>query len=194
MTSKDDEDKRKRIEFLRGKQKLLCDDIPIAKKLIEKLEGENEDTYFVAREENEKNIRDLLERGRYFNDKDNKIILDEMDERACHSNSAEKWKKYIDEMGDGEKIKMFICTGYYKTGDDYVWRQHTWLVNDENRVYETTVPAKIYYGYILTTIECIFFVLNEGILNLKDIPKLMKKLNLDINEFQKFIDTLTLIQ
>jgi hypothetical protein len=56
----------------------------------------------------------------------------------CHRNVARIWKR--DKRG---------CTIYsgFALHDDQMWRRHSWLVDKNNRIIETTVKAKKYFGY-----------------------------------------------
>lgn len=63
----------------------------------------------------------------------------------CHSNSSRLWSV------NKEKVK--IVTGYALSKDEdglRVWRCHTWAIeNSTNRLIETTIRRKLYFGYIL---------------------------------------------
>ena len=57
----------------------------------------------------------------------------------CHSNSVALYDTYDD---------LSIATGW-ALSEDGCWRQHTWCVDDNGMVIETTVPRLEYYGFIL---------------------------------------------
>jgi len=155
MTEKD----IKRVEFLMNKQKKWCEEMPIAKKLIDKIEGYSDNSIVVAPgSETKDNVENLLEKGIIFG-KEWKVEMNEMERNRCHQNSAKMWMEHIRKFCRDDKElnpSLLICTGYMKTYDDYVWRQHTWLVDVKNHdIYETTVEAEIYFGYILDEYECL---------------------------------------
>lgn len=60
----------------------------------------------------------------------------------CHGNSARLW-----EEGVGK-----ICTGYALSNDG-LWRQHTWVVADGDKIIETTTKRVAYFGFILNEEE-----------------------------------------
>jgi len=67
----------------------------------------------------------------------------------CHGNSAAIWKE------DDERY--CIMTGYAMS-NDAVWRQHSWVWDNENeRIIETTEDRLLYYGFKMTHKECVYF-------------------------------------
>jgi hypothetical protein len=57
----------------------------------------------------------------------------------CHTNSASAWEAAPD--------RFRIQTGFGLCGG--IWRRHTWLLDLEGRVVETTVPQELYFGAVL---------------------------------------------
>ncbi|MGL6076224.1 MAG: hypothetical protein ACRC8S_18880 [Fimbriiglobus sp.] len=57
----------------------------------------------------------------------------------CHTNSAAAWV--------AEPDRYRIQTGFGLRGG--VWRRHTWLLDRDDRVFETTVPQELYFGAVL---------------------------------------------
>lgn len=80
----------------------------------------------------------------------------------CHANVADLWRQ------NGGRLK--IVTGYAMSDDD-LWRQHSWLIDMEDRVpgghnlfriVETTTPRELYYGFVLWQEEAEEFEYNNG--------------------------------
>jgi hypothetical protein len=71
------------------------------------------------------------------------IILKKGQRNRCHDNSAALWKK--------KPQSYLLVTGWALKQD--VWRRHTWLLDKQGRVVETTVPQELYFGVILTDEE-----------------------------------------
>lgn len=59
---------------------------------------------------------------------------------SCHENAARAFMK--------APARHRIVTGWALHPDDVVWRQHTWVLRDDE-LCETTVAARVYYGVIL---------------------------------------------
>ncbi len=66
----------------------------------------------------------------------NKVIMNRMTTSACHQNSEEL------------HIKNPNLTMYYgwALSDDARWRNHSWLIDEENNIIETTESRLIYIG------------------------------------------------
>ena len=98
--------------------------------------------------DNDSDSKALISHGelRIVNDTDNKIelppdvLLPLISERnGCHENSE---KLHL--LTDG-KYKAY--TGYYMNADDYLWRQHSWTVNQEtNCIVDNNRDNIRYYG------------------------------------------------
>jgi hypothetical protein len=58
----------------------------------------------------------------------------------CHENVVTQKAKHPE--------KYRIVTGY-ALSNDYLWTQHSWLVDKKDRTYETTVPRFAYFGYLV---------------------------------------------
>lgn len=87
----------------------------------------------------ESDLSKLLERGRLF---DFDVELRPMRRSNCHENAAKLW------MDNGENK---ICVGWGLSNDG-LWRQHTWIINNET-IIETTVIRIKYFGTVLTEEE-----------------------------------------
>lgn len=75
-------------------------------------------------------------------DKKNLIMKHNMQRSGCHDNCDELFKK--------DKTKSCnIYTGY-GLSDDGLWRNHSWLVDKNNNIIETTCERLIYFGYKMT--------------------------------------------
>ncbi len=67
----------------------------------------------------------------------------------CHSNSALLWAENRDHS--------VIVTGWAMS-DDGVWRQHSWVKHlGTGKIYETTNPRVLYYGFDLMPDETALF-------------------------------------
>jgi|SRR6476620_8281735 len=74
------------------------------------------------------------------------IFQEKGDPCECHKNSAKIWKQY------GYRLH----TGYALSSDE-VWRQHSWTVDNENVVHESTEPREVYFGFQLEEDEAEIF-------------------------------------
>ena len=84
----------------------------------------------------EENANELFARhGEIVNFKSLKFKIGE--ERQCHENSAKLWKSNED--------KFCLMTGY-GLSDDGLWRRHSWVIDDEADVVETTLERTLYFG------------------------------------------------
>ena len=59
----------------------------------------------------------------------------------CHNNCSKIWSK--------DRDKFSIVSGFALTADDQMWRAHTWLLDKNGVIVETTVPRYLYFGQIL---------------------------------------------
>jgi len=57
----------------------------------------------------------------------------------CHNNAVKQWFR---------NPTKYSVAGGYALSEDGLWRQHSWLVDDMHRTYETTAPRLLYYGWI----------------------------------------------
>jgi len=122
----------------------VCDSHPELIPLKKKLLGINGDFVVLYPDEDATKI---VKKGELF--KGYKPKLKRMNPIQCHSNVAELWSR--PEYG---KRKCEIATGYGLTGDDGLWRSHSWLVcEDKKELVETTVPRKKYFGVRLNKTE-----------------------------------------
>jgi hypothetical protein len=96
----------------------------------------------------EEDLGKLLSRGEFFG---GKSTLIKMSPSQCHRNSATFWSNYTDDNGLGD---LKIVTGWALGSDDSTWRQHSWLYREsDNKLIETTIKRKLYYGFKLTDEE-----------------------------------------
>lgn len=86
-------------------------------------------------------LDDLLGRGALF---DATISRRKMAVSKRHENVVELWR-CNDITG--------IATGYALFDEDGLWREHTWGVQDDGTLVETTVMFEGYFGYELTPTE-----------------------------------------
>lgn len=78
------------------------------------------------------------------------LTLQTGQENECHSNSSVLWLN--------NKWNLHICTGYGLTGDDQMWRQHTWLNTKQGqKIIETTLKREMYYGVVLKGLKAFLF-------------------------------------
>ena len=77
--------------------------------------------------------------------------LAEGDINACHANAARLWI-------DGAVAA--IGTGYALTDD--LWRQHSWGIDADGTVVETTMPRERYVGLTLHETESVVFAMNNN--------------------------------
>jgi hypothetical protein len=66
------------------------------------------------------------------------IRLEKGDARECHRNSVRIWLK------DGHGCSLM--TGYALSSLEPKWYQHSWVLDGEGRIVETTALARLYYG------------------------------------------------
>ena len=78
----------------------------------------------------------------------NTVEFTEMPLGKCHTNSSRLYLK-----GYGK-----IETGWALTFG--VWQKHSWVLNIQKRILETTIPATDYFGYTLKSKESAWFVRN----------------------------------
>jgi hypothetical protein len=67
------------------------------------------------------------------------VVLREMKASHCHSNVAHLWLERYPGM-----VAIFI--GYALSGDDGLWRQHSWGLVNPGGILETTVARSEYFG------------------------------------------------
>jgi hypothetical protein len=89
----------------------------------------------------------IMQRGEFF-DETHELI--EGVPHHCQQNSARLWYE--------NREKYRIVDGY-ALSDDGLWRQHSWVVDANYNTIETTAPRVLYFGFILTELECIEFAL-----------------------------------
>jgi hypothetical protein len=92
----------------------------------------------------EEDIDKILDRGEAFYPP---ILMRPRVSGQCHMNSAIMWAHE-----NGPRKRLRVATGY-ALSDDTIWRQHSWIVDGQGRVRETTLPREIYYGFVMTERE-----------------------------------------
>jgi hypothetical protein len=96
----------------------------------------------------EPDMKLILQRGYAF--PTDGLTLNTGQDSECHSNSSILWLN--------DKRNLHICTGYGLTGDDQMWRQHTWLITKQGqKIIETTIKREMYYGVILRGLRAFLF-------------------------------------
>lgn len=91
------------------------------------------DTHLVSSPDDQELIDHLLNNG-YFRIVDNDLILKKMKTSRCHDN--------CDELLKGKKIKE-LHHGIALSADR-LWRQHSWGIDFDNKIIETTEPRVVY--------------------------------------------------
>ena len=92
-------------------------------------------THLVARDGADNDMQQILSgKGQFRIAYDNDIIMNVMETSQCHENSRKLLKK--------GKIK-YLHTGY-ALSDDSLWREHSWCVDFDNNIVETTEPRIVY--------------------------------------------------
>jgi hypothetical protein len=82
------------------------------------------------------------------------VILLEVDRNSCHKNVA---RLFVSHPGE------FRIASGFALGIDGMWQSHSWLVEKDDFIVETTVPRMIYYGTVLDKKCSYAFGRNEGI-------------------------------
>lgn len=87
----------------------------------------------------------LLERGEVFSPP---IIRVKGKRSQCHDNACRLWRR---------APKRYRIVNGYGLSDDGIWREHSWCLNKQGKVVETTEPRLIYFGFVLTEDESNIF-------------------------------------
>jgi hypothetical protein len=111
------------------------------------------------------------ERARFLSDSytidmaDDEPRMEELDQSQCHFNVARFWMYHHDEEQENWTENPYtIMTGYGLGPDDDIWRTHSWLVDIDGEVIETTVPRRMYVGvYLRETAEALSFCHGEDV-------------------------------
>jgi hypothetical protein len=104
----------------------------------------------------------IVKSGRLFHPTDRKMVSGQPS--RCHQNAALYYaRSYI-----GLRPRWSIVTGY-ALAEDGCWRQHSWCF-DGRRVIETTCPATLYFGVILTPEDAVIFVAANLVAKLPGYP------------------------
>lgn len=82
------------------------------------------------------NAKDLLDKGKLIEFKSKQLMP--MEKAQCHNNS-----RMLSMLRKG-------CVHYtgWALSDDGCWRQHSWVLENDTHLIETTTEREIYFGYI----------------------------------------------
>lgn len=83
----------------------------------------------------------LLKEGKVM---DAPVQMMKRDQSRCHSNCAKLWDQYPGAFK--------IATGWALSADG-IWRQHSWLLRQDDTIIETTEPRVKYFGVLLNDEE-----------------------------------------
>lgn len=112
---------------------------PLRNKLLD-IDGKK-----VAPVRQERYLDELLEKGSLIKPSSIKVTEVGVDSQ-CHRNCAEIYLAKEENFEDDKTVR--IATGWALSSDG-VWRQHSWITIDKNRIIETTLKREKYYGIIL---------------------------------------------
>lgn len=99
----------------------------------------------------EEDLQKILSRGRFYRGYNSRTMKG--DPCGCHRNAANLWSV--------NRRKLSIVTGYALSVDGG-WRQHSWCVDEDHKVIETTTKRVLYFGFPLTPAEAAIFLYNNG--------------------------------
>lgn len=68
------------------------------------------------------------------------------EQSECHQNSALVWSR--------NKADCSIVTGFALSGDDKIWRMHSWVLTKGGAIIETTEQREAYFGFVLNEQAC----------------------------------------
>lgn len=94
-------------------------------------------TYIVPTPEEHIDLEQLLNEGKFFSD--HKTVFKQMRANRCHDNC---------DILLHLNIIHSVCTGF-ALSDDGLWRYHSWGLDHENKVVETTAKRLMYFGIVL---------------------------------------------
>lgn len=83
----------------------------------------------------------------------NNVVLKPGDPHRCHQNCAHLWAR--------NRGIYRIVSGYALDNLGETWRSHTWLLDNQDCIVETTVVAKLYRGRVLSDQEAEEFSKSE---------------------------------
>lgn len=98
----------------------------------------------------EEDLPFLLSRGEFYRGYNSRTMRGQ--NCRCHANSAALW--------DVNRSKLRIVTGYALSRDG-MWRCHSWCIDKDDKVIETTEKRVLYYGYPMTPAEAEEFLDNN---------------------------------
>ena len=98
----------------------------------------------------EEDLPQLLSRGEFYRGYNSRMMKGEAG--RCHANSSRLWER--------NSSKLRIVTGYALSRDG-AWRQHTWCVDKDDKVIETTEKRVLYFGFPMTRAEAEEFADNN---------------------------------
>lgn len=117
-------------------------------KLENKLLSISGDTFCAPN--HEEDLDKLISIGKSVNKKD--IYVMKGRDSQCHENAARCW--------DANREQSSIMTGYVL--DDGVWRQHSWVLDSNGTIVETTFIREAYFGITLTPEEANAFYFDNA--------------------------------
>lgn len=89
----------------------------------------------------EPHLEELLSDGHLINPSSIEVIeAGEMSQ--CHRNCSQIFMMREENFEDSDKVEIGVGWGL----SDEIWRQHTWLVINNDKIIETTVKRNNYYG------------------------------------------------
>lgn len=92
----------------------------------------------------------LLKEGMLIVPQKIKLVRGELS--RCHTNASRLW--FTDDS-------CAIQTGFALSGDDGLWRQHSWILKDSHLI-ETTVKMVAYFGYKWNEEESLRFAMSNA--------------------------------
>ena len=101
-------------------------------------------------EKYEEDYDKLMSRGELFEDYSVEIIKGE--QSRCHQNCA----IFIDGLDEDSKPYYEIATGWALLNNE--WQQHSWIIDVNGIIIETTIDRDKYFGFILNVYETVDFI------------------------------------
>lgn len=99
-------------------------------------------------EDDDPDFRNYFQRGVLLDRESDILLIGELCQ--CHKNSINLWST--------NKNKYRMMTGYAMSSHGN-WHQHSWLIDENDNIIETTAKREKYYGYILTESEAEDFLI-----------------------------------
>ena len=93
---------------------------------------------------NDTNLNRLISDWFFITQNTNDFIQVKWKQSNCHENS------YLLVKNSPENLEVMT---WFALSDDWLWREHSWIINEVWDIIETTVPRVAYYWYILNKYE-----------------------------------------